>query len=138
MEKGYKNKIRSTTFIFENKFIKYCMAGVFNTIHHYGWFLLLSPIIGYKFSNLVAFVIANIASFFINSLFTFRVFPSMRSFIKYPSVIVIQALIAYLVPTFCIAFLPTFKLLVPVLTTIINLPIGYFMTKKIMSTDQAE
>ncbi|MEH7010046.1 GtrA family protein [Neobacillus niacini] len=132
MENDYKSNTKSVNFILENKFIKYCMTGVFNTVHHYVWFLLLSPVIGYSFSNLVSFIIANIASFFINSYFTFQVTPSLRSFIKYPKVIIVQAVIAYLVPALCLAFFPNSKLFVPVLTTIINLPIGYLLTKKVI------
>lgn len=132
MENDYKSNMKSISTILDIKFIKYCMTGVFNTVHHYVWFLLLSPVIGYAFSNLVSFVIANIASFFINSFFTFRVTPSVRSFIKYPSVMVVQAVIAYLVPTLCLVFFPSSKWFVPFITTLINLPIGYILTKKVI------
>jgi putative flippase GtrA len=132
VENSYKSIMKHKNSIFKNKFIKYCFTGVFNTVHHYIWFLLLSPVLGYAFSNLVSFIVANIASFFINSYFTFRVPPSLRSFIKYPSVIIVQAVIAYLVPTFCLAIFPNSKWFVPFLTTLINLPIGYMLTKKVI------
>jgi putative flippase GtrA len=132
VENDYKSNMKSINTLFEIKFIKYCLTGVFNTVHHYVWFLLLSPLLGFAFSNLISFIIANIASFFINSYFTFRVPPSLRSFIKYPSVIAVQAVIAYLVPTFCLAIFPNSKWFVPFLTTLINLPIGYLLTKKVI------
>lgn len=132
MKNDYKSIMKRTHPLFENKFIKYCLTGVFNTVHHFVWFLLLSPLIGYAFSNLVSFIIANIASFFINSYFTFRVPPSWRSFIKYPSVMVVQAVIAYLVPVLCLAIFPYSKWFVPFLTTLINLPIGFILTRKVI------
>jgi putative flippase GtrA len=133
VENDYSNNMKSTSTILNLKFIKYCITGVFNTVHHYVWFLLLSPVIGYSFANLLAFLVANIASFFINSYFTFRVLPTKKSFIRYPSVMIVQAIISYLVPLLCLTYVPQSKLFVPILTTIINLPIGYLLTKKVLS-----
>ncbi|MEC1525884.1 GtrA family protein [Neobacillus niacini] len=135
MENHYKDNSKSINFIVENRFIKYCLTGVFNTAHHFVWFLLLSPLLGYKLANLIAFLVANITSFFINSYFTFRVLPSIKKFMKYPSVVTVQAVIAYLVPSILLLLSPESKWLVPILTTIINLPIGYLMTKKVLSAD---
>lgn len=119
--------------IVQSKFIKYCITGVFNTGHHYLWYILLNPVIGFTNANVVAFIIANIASFFINSVFTFRVIPSWKSFVKYPSVMIAQAAISYLVPLVCLTFFKQLELFVPILTTIINLPIGFLLTKKVLT-----
>jgi putative flippase GtrA len=126
--------VQKIRLFLNNHFLKYCITGVFNTVHHFLWFWLLSSLIDDKFANAIAFLIANVASFFINSFYTFRVFPSFKKFIKYPSVMAVQIGISYLVPLVCLAAIPQLKLAVPILTSIVNFPVGFLLTKKILNT----
>ncbi|PLR90784.1 GtrA family protein [Bacillus sp. T33-2] len=131
MKKGF---IESCLFLLRLRFIKYCITGVFNTAHHYFWYWLLSPVLGFIYANVAAFLIANIASYFINSLYTFKVALNMKSFVKYPIIAVAQLSIAYAVPTIVVDIFHQNEYLVPFFTTIVNLPIGFLLTKKVLSS----
>ncbi|PLR80623.1 GtrA family protein [Bacillus canaveralius] len=134
MEK--KSLIDTSLNLLQFRFIKYCLTGVFNTGHHYFWFWLLSPWFGFTYANVAAFIIANIASFFINSIYTFKVMPNLKSFIKYPIVAITQLIIAYAVPYSILNFTSLNEYLVPIVTTIINLPVGFLLTKQVLSSEK--
>lgn len=112
-----------------SSFVRFCIVGLINTVHHYLWFFLLSDLLGPVYSNVVAFIFANIGSYFLNTIFTFREKPSVRSFLKFPAVSIAQLLINYLVPVAFLYWSIEFIFLVPILSTVICLPLVFFLTK---------
>lgn len=110
-------------------FIRFCVTGFINTAHHYLWFFLLSDHMGTVFSNVSAFILSNIGSYFLNTIFTFREKPSVRSFMRFPVVSIVQLLINYLVPVAFEYYSIKYVFLIPILSIAISLPIIYLLTK---------
>lgn len=110
-------------------FVKFCLVGLINTAHHYFWFLLLSYKIGPVNSNVIAFILANIGSYFLNSIFTFNQKPSIRSFLRFPIVSIGQLIINYLVPLLFVYYSIKYTFLIPILSTIVSLPLVFALTR---------
>ena len=110
-------------------FIKFCLVGLFNTAHHYFWFVLLSFQLGPVYSNVVAFIFASIGSYFLNTIYTFNERPSVRGFLRFPIVSIAQLLINYLVPLFFVYYSVQNIFLVPILSTVLCLPLVFGLTK---------
>ena len=112
-----------------SSFVRFCIVGLINTAHHYLWFFLLSDFLGPVYSNIMAFVFANIGAYFLNTIFTFKEKPSVRSFLKFPVVSIAQLLINYLVPAAFVYWSIEYVFFVPILSTVICLPLVFLLTK---------
>jgi putative flippase GtrA len=77
----------------------------------------------------MAFVFANIGAYFLNTIFTFKEKPSVRSFLKFPVVSIAQLLINYLVPAAFVYWSIEYVFFVPILSTVICLPLVFLLTK---------
>lgn len=64
--------------------LRFAVVGGVNTATYYVCYLLLREWIGYLPGHVVAFVLATIGSFFLNTLFTYRVRPTLRRFLLFP------------------------------------------------------
>lgn len=64
--------------------LRFVVVGGINTATYYGCYLLLREWIGYLPGHVVAFVLSTIGSFFLNTLFTYRVRPTLRRFLLFP------------------------------------------------------
>jgi putative flippase GtrA len=65
-------------------FSRYLVVGVANTVVYYGCFLLLHRALPYFGAHLLAFGVAMVVSFLLNSWWTFRVRPTWRKFLMFP------------------------------------------------------
>ncbi|WP_053207157.1 GtrA family protein [Jiangella muralis] len=64
--------------------LRFVVVGGINTATYYACYLLLREWIGYLPGHVVAFVLSTIGSFFLNTLYTYRVRPTLRRFLLFP------------------------------------------------------
>ncbi|MFG3497844.1 GtrA family protein [Streptomyces sp. NPDC047928] len=64
---------------------RFALVGVVNTATYYGLYLLLLAVgLPYVAAHVIAFLLAMVGSFFLNSRFTYRTRPTWRKFLLFP------------------------------------------------------
>ena len=116
------------------QFIRFGIVGVFNTLHYYGWYLLFLHVMGLTYlpSHLSAFFISMIASFYLNSYFTYRTKPTLKKFLQFPLTYVVNISVSTLA---LYLFVDTFgwdENLSPLLAQALTIPATFFVSKLIL------
>ncbi|WP_330857366.1 MULTISPECIES: GtrA family protein [unclassified Exiguobacterium] len=92
---------------------------------------------GYGVSHVVAFTLSMIASFFLNSYFTFKVKPTLRKFLQFP----LTQVVNFTVTTVCIYLLVeqlnVSTTLAPLFAIFIAVPATFIVTSKILKREQS-
>lgn len=114
------------------EFVKFSLVGVVNTAHHYWWYIILKQNLAYATSNVIAFLISMIGSFYINSCFTFKVRPTIQRLVHFPFVYTPQLAASYVVPFVTVNVLHLPDIYVPIITTAVAMPITYFLSRHIL------
>lgn len=121
------------------EFIRFVAIGGINTLNYYLIYMLFHHLwkVGYGISHLVAFTLSMIASFFLNSYFTFKVKPTLRKFLQFP----LTQVVNFTVTTICIYLLveqlnvsTTFA---PLFAIFIAVPATFIVTSKILKREQS-
>jgi putative flippase GtrA len=116
----------------KNKFIKFIGVGVINTIASYLVYVLLVLFFDYQVSYATAFVFGIILSFILNTKYVFEVQQTVKKFILFPLVYIIQYLLGAFMMNFIIETLEFNKFFAPLIVTICLLPVSYLLSKKIL------
>ena len=66
------------------RLIRFAAVGVVNTATYVGLYLVLRLVVTYLVAHVVAFALAMVGSYFLNCRFTFRIRPSLRTFLLFP------------------------------------------------------
>jgi putative flippase GtrA len=119
--------------LFKYEFMRFCLVGVINTIHHYLWYVPLTWWISCEIANIIAFFAAMFGSFYLNHYLTFKTVPSLGSFLCFPATYIPQLIAAYLVPFIGVRYFNTNIYLVPIITTISALPLTYWLMRYLLS-----
>ncbi|MCM3790396.1 GtrA family protein [Domibacillus indicus] len=69
-----------------NEFLKFIIVGVINTGHYYAVYILMLHGLGLHFfaAHMIGFLSSLIGSFFLNTLYTYKVKPTWSAFIRFP------------------------------------------------------
>jgi putative flippase GtrA len=67
-----------------SQLVRFALVGVVNTVLYYGIYILLLMWLPYLAAHLSAFVLATVASFFLNARFTYRTRPTWAKFLRFP------------------------------------------------------
>lgn len=116
----------------KNKFLKFIGAGVINTIASYLVYLLLVLFFNYQISYAIAFIFGIILSFVLNTKYVFEVEQTLKKFILFPLVYLIQYLLGAFMMNFIIEILVINKFFAPLIVTVCLLPVSYLLSKKIL------
>lgn len=76
----------------QNEFVRFIIVGCINTLNHFIIFTLAFGVLGIEtfISNTMAFLISLVGSFYMNSYFTYRIKPTFKKFLAFPSVYIIN------------------------------------------------
>lgn len=113
-------------------FVKYLLSGGFNTLVTYLLYLLLLNVMNYNFSYSISYVAGILLSYYLNSVFVFQEKISLRKFIKYPIVYVVQYLINLLLLNILIEYAGLSSKIVPIIAIVVTIPITFVLTKFII------
>ncbi|WP_269430635.1 MULTISPECIES: GtrA family protein [Paenibacillus] len=113
-------------------FIKYLLSGGFNTLVTYLMYLLLLNIMNYNMAYSISYVAGILLSYYLNSVFVFQEKISLRKFIKYPVVYIVQYLINLVLLNILIEYAGLSTKIVPIITIVITIPITFLLTKFII------
>lgn len=128
---------------FSEKFIKFCIIGILNTIIHLIVYNLLRIEFGGTISNTIAFIIASIFSYFANSLFTYKTEIRKKTFLLAMLIFTIKLLLSdgleylfsYLFTKFNVVSLIKYN---PIFITAIILPLQFLIFNRIFRESKYE
>ncbi|MGH8960842.1 MAG: GtrA family protein, partial [Jatrophihabitantaceae bacterium] len=80
--KLYPTAPRTATHL--RRVLRFAGVGIVNTGMYYGCYLLLRTQVTYLIAHVCAFVVAMVASYFLNCFVTFRTAPRWRTFLLFP------------------------------------------------------
>lgn len=75
---------------FNSEFFRFLLTGLSNTLVTYLAYLLLLPFLPYLYAYTLAYCIAVLNSYFMNVFFVFRKNVSLKSFLRFPFIYVMQ------------------------------------------------
>lgn len=120
--------------IFQNQIIRFILVGLFNTLHHYIWYLLFLYLIGlsYLISHMVAFVLSLIGSFFLNTYYTYRTKPTLKKFFQFPLTYVVNFTVTTTSVYYFVEIFDWNPNISPLLASLVAIPFTFFISKKIL------
>ena len=116
--------IKSQIFLF-------MLMGTLSTLVMLGLYMLLNMIIQYQMAYFISYVVTVIISYFLNTLFVFKKPVSLRTFLQFPIVYIVQYIISALMLEVMvrIGFSVTYA---PVLIIILLLPLTFFLSRLVL------
>ena len=120
----------------KNKFLRFIGAGIVNTIASYLAYLFLIFFFSYQISYAIAFVLGVALSFVLNSKYVFEVQQTLRKFILFPLVYLVQYLLGALLMGVVIEVLGVSKFIAPLFVIVCLIPVSYLLSKKILQSEK--
>ncbi len=114
---------------------RYAIGGLINTLITYVLYLLLNIALPYHVAFLFSYLFGIVLSYFISSIFVFRVALSRIRFLSFPIVYIAQYLISASLLTGLIEGLTLHESVAPILVTIITIPITYALSKFVLTAE---
>lgn len=127
------HRISLTKFI-NKPFIRFVISGVINTGSTYIIYLILLAFWEYKIAYTISYISGIFISYYLNTIFVFQEKISFRKFLKFPVVYIAQYLINLLFIYLLVDKMGLSTALVPIVVTIIAIPITYLLSKTILTT----
>lgn len=118
--------------LLRNKFLKFIGAGGVNTLLSYLMYVLLLQYFDYQISYALAFLFGIFLAFWLNTQYVFQSKRTVKKFVIFPLVYVIQYVAGALLLGIVVEYLAIDKTCGPIIVTVILLPITYLMSKKVL------
>ncbi len=115
-----------------NKFIKFIGAGVINTVVSYLLYVVLVLFLNYQVSYAIAFVFGIVSSYILNTKYVFQVEQTIKKFILFPLVYLIQYFLGAFMMNITIEIIGISKFFAPIIITLCLIPVSYLLSKKIL------
>lgn len=113
--------------------LRFAGVGVVNTGMYYLCYLMLHTQVSYLIAHVCAFVIAMVASYFLNCLVTFRTAPRWRTFLLFPLANVANFVIITVGLQVAVRVLGIDQRIAPLLAALVALPITYVVAHAVMA-----
>lgn len=120
----------------KNKFIKFLSAGVINSVASYLVYLLLVLFLNYQASYATAFVFGIVLSFILNTKYVFEVDQTIKKFVVFPLVYLVQYILGAFMLNFLIELIGISKFFAPLIVAVFLLPVNYILSKKILTNNE--
>ena len=116
-----------------NEWGKFLVGGGLNFAITYVIYVILNAIMYFQFAFAIAYSVGIIWGYWFNTKFVFNVKMSLAAFIKYPTVYVVQYLLSAIVLWAGVELLEMNKNLVPIVATIISIPVTFALSKLVLA-----
>ena len=110
----------------------WALGGAVNTLLTYGLYLLFNGFLHYQVAFTASYVIGIIFAYFYNSWVVFKTPISVRKFIQFPVVYLVQYLLSIGLLSVLVQTLAVREQLAPIFVLIIVTPITYLLSKLIL------
>lgn len=116
------------------RWLRFLVTGVLNTLFSYGVYVALCLAIDYQIAYFFAYAAGVVFSFYLNSLYVFRVATTWAGFLRFPIVYIAQYICSALLLKFLVVDYMIDKFYAPILVSGITLPITYILSKFALNT----
>ncbi|MBP2079588.1 GtrA family protein [Oceanobacillus polygoni] len=116
------------------EFVRFVFVGIMNTINYYGIYLVLMQILGvhYLSSHIAATIISMYISYFLNIYFTYKVKPSLKTFLMFPLTQVVNIGLQGILLLICVEFWNIPSTYAPIFAVVFTVPVTFFVTRRIL------
>lgn len=119
-----------------SNFLNFLKIGASNTLFSYIVFTISLQFFNYNISYTVSFFFTIILSYFLNSMYVFKQKLSVKKFIKFPLVYVVQYIFGVFILNLLNIFFQTSNYINMLIVTILSIPLTFMLSKKIIVTKE--
>lgn len=129
------NVLHTLWMKFTNKnFIRFLFVGLTNTVTTYLLYLLLISYISYNIAYSISYVTGILLSYYLNAKFVFHKQMSIKTFMQFPLVYVVQYVINIVFMNLFIEYWQMDTALAPLLVIVLSIPITFVLSKFIFKS----
>lgn len=120
--------------------VKFIFTGFINTVHNALWLYLFDKQlrINYSLAFTLAFIIAMVGSFFLNSYFTFKTRPTIKKFLQFPITVLPNYLISIIGQRILVEKLNWDSYISGLLASLIAIPLTFLVTRYILTKNDVK
>lgn len=122
------------TKLINKEFLRFLVSGGLNTLFTYLIYLLLLTLLDYRVAYTFSYIFGIFVSYGLNVRFVFRQKVTFKSFIQFPLVYLLQYLINLVLLYILVDHLHISKIIVPIISVLITIPISFLLSKIIIKT----
>ncbi|MEK5036071.1 GtrA family protein [Paenibacillus sp. FSL R7-0302] len=122
------------TKLLNKEFLKFVVSGGINTLTTYLMYLLLLLFLNYSLAYTVSYVSGIFLSYYLNTVFVFKEKMSIKKFLKFPIVYLIQYFINLLMLYILVEHLHLSTRIVPLIVVVVTIPVTYVLSKLIIKS----
>ncbi len=112
---------------------KFCLVGVANTGFYYLMYRLFLTFMPYMAAHVVAWCCAIVFSFFLNCYFTFKVKPTWKRFIVFPTTTLANFIITTVGAYILIEYLQISDKYGPLIASMLAIPVTFTLTRLVLN-----
>ncbi len=116
------------------KFVKFIAVGLGGTIFSYFCYLLLLNFLTYQQSYFISYALGIVYSYIFNSRFVFKAGLSIKKFLIFPSVYILQYLFSALGLFWLVDKLHLNASYAPIVVSVVTIPITFVVSKLVLET----
>ncbi|MBN9359131.1 GtrA family protein [Herbaspirillum huttiense F1] len=116
----------------QNRFLRFLFTGGLNTLATYVLYLALKLVIAYQVAYFVSYVCGIVFAYFLSTLFVFEKPVSLRTFVRFPLVYVVQYGLGAVLLAFFVETLGLSPSVSPLLVIILTLPVSFLLSRSIL------
>ena len=132
-ELGYKlQKSKIIAEILKNQKLCFLTMGTLNAFITIGLYMIFNQFLNYQLAYFLAYVIGIINSYFLNSLFVFKVDFSLRKFIKFPIVYLVQYMVGVVLLEVLVQIFRVSAIIAPIFIVILTLPLTFILSRFVL------
>lgn len=111
---------------------RFCLVGVANTGFYYATYRLFLLAMPYMAAHVVAWCCAIVFSFFLNCYFTFKVKPTWKRFIVFPSTTLVNFTVTTIGAYILIEYFEVSDKYGPLLASLVAIPVTFTLTRLVL------
>lgn len=116
------------------EFVRFVFVGIMNTVNYYIIYLFFMHLleVHYLSSHITATIISMYISYFLNVYFTYKVKPSLKSFLMFPLTQVVNIGVQSILLFIFVDFWNISSTFAPVFAVVFTVPVTFFVTRRII------
>jgi putative flippase GtrA len=119
-----------------SEFIRFVIVGGVNTLHYYLIYMFFLHVLGihYFTAHIIGFISSLIGSFFLNTLYTYKVKPTWGAFIRFPLTQLFNTITTAALLFLLVEQLHMNSSIAPMVAVVFTIPATFILTGRVLKT----